>query len=226
MPRPRLGRARLCSLLILAILLGLFVPFGYGAEQTPTAKIVNVESPSSIHPREHFAVVVDVDYSASYSTDIAILDAQTGFVLDCRGLIIPAGRNVFTFSLTGRDEPGVWKLQATVRVWWHNGWYAPPDNSVFRFETTVLSPVKTELRLRSNIASVEMTVDGMQYSLPTSETQLSIAPGFHTISTEPVIEFGNGTRVVFDHWSDGIRASTRRVYVYGYAELTATYLTE
>ncbi|WP_455284885.1 hypothetical protein, partial [[Eubacterium] cellulosolvens] len=73
---------------------------------------MSVEAPTRVSPEEGFIVLVTVDYSGSYSTDIAVIDTGTGFVLASKGLIIPAGRNLFTFSLTARGRSGVWTLTA------------------------------------------------------------------------------------------------------------------
>ncbi|MCJ7455339.1 hypothetical protein MUP07_01170 [Candidatus Bathyarchaeota archaeon] len=110
-------KAKLSILSILLLLLAFSSrPAATTLEQLPVAKIASVESPQEISPGEKFTVAVTVDYSESYSTDIAILDSATGCVLASKGLIIPAGRNVFSFSLTGPERPAVWTLLASVRV--------------------------------------------------------------------------------------------------------------
>jgi hypothetical protein len=112
----------------------------WAVEKLPVAQIADVQTPSNILPNEDFAVMVTVDYSASYSTDIAVLDKATDFVLASKGLIIPAGRNVFRFQLTSPERLGVWMLLATVRVWWHEGWFANEKGATYPFEITISGP--------------------------------------------------------------------------------------
>jgi len=195
-------------------------------EQLPIAQIADVQTPSVISPNEGFAVVVNVDYSGSYSTDIAILDAATGFVLASKGLIIPAGRNAFTFELIGRDRPGVWMLLASVRVWWHDGWYANEKGATFSFEITISELTNITLVVMSNVVPTVVTIDGVSHSLSLEGVHLSTTRGFHTIEIESSLVMGDGTRAVFDHWNDGIRSISRRIYLTAGLDLSAVYLTE
>jgi len=198
----------------------------WALEKLPVAQITGVEAPSSILPNEDLVVTVAVDYSERYSTDIAILDKATNFVLASKGLIIPSGRNVFTFHLTGREHPGIWLLVATVRVWWHEGWYANQKGATFPFAITVSYPTSITLVLASNVIPSAATIDGVPHQLTLEGIQISTTRGFHTIEIVASLTQGMGTRAVFDHWSDGIRASSRRIYLTDSLDLSAIYLTE
>jgi hypothetical protein len=195
-------------------------------EQLPVAKIVSVESLADISPGESFTVLVTVDYSGAYSTDIAILDTATGFVLASKGLIIHAGENAFAFLLTGRDHPGVWALMATVRIWWHDGWYGNPNGGTYPFEIAVTDRTNVTLGMRSNLASSVVTVDDIAYTVLPTGIELSTTRGSHRLEAQSPIILGNGTRAVFDHWSDGVQSSPREIYLAANLDLTATYLTE
>ena len=130
-------KTKLLFFLLLLVVISSNSSTTHAAEQLPVAKIASVKAPPDISPNQDFTVVVTVDYSASISTDIAILDAATSYVLACKGLIVPAGRNVFTFRMIGRDQPGLWKLVTSVRIWWHEGWYGNQNGTVFPFEITI-----------------------------------------------------------------------------------------
>jgi len=228
--RPIPRRTRGTQLWVPSFLLVLIVissgPTSWALEELPLARIAGVDSPSSVLPGENFKVVVAVDYSASYGTDIAILDAATGFVLASRGLIIPAGRNLFTFSLTGRDYPGTWALLATVRVWWHSGWYGNQNGGIFPFEITISDPTVGILNIRSNLGSLVVTVDGISHSVSSEGLELSTKRGLHTIEVESPLIIADGTRVVFDHWSDGVCSSSREIYLEDQLDLSAIYVKE
>ena len=218
------------KILVIALLLA-FVALSINAatwavEKLPVAQIADVQTPSNILPNEDFVVTVTVDYSGPYSTDIAVLDKATNFVLASKGLIIPSGRNVFTFHLTGRERPGIWLLVATVRVWWHEGWYANEKGATFPFGVTVSDPTGITLVLASNVVPSAATIDGISYQLALEGIQISTSRGFHKIEIEASLTRGNGTRAVFHHWSDGISASSRRIYLTGNLDLSAIYLTE
>jgi hypothetical protein len=204
---------------------------GWALEEVPVAQIAGVQAPSTVLPDEDFVVTVTVDYSGSYSTDIAILDKATSFVLASKGLIIPAGRDVFHFQLTSPEHLGVWRLLATVRIWWHDGWFANEKGATFPFEITVsnptnFNPTNFTLALESNDTPSVVTVDNVPHSLPPGGIQVSTTRGFHTIEIEPSLTRGNGTKAVFDHWSDGVRSFSRKIYLTGNLDLSAIYLTE
>jgi len=201
-------------------------PMVYANEQLPVARIAGVESPVTVSPGQDFTVLVSVDYSASYSTDIAILDAATGFVLDSKGLIIPAGRNLFTFSLTSREQPGVWALVASVRVWWHNGWYADQNSGTFSFEITVSDQVVASLKVTSNFTPATVTIDGITYSVSSGGLELTTKRGLHTIQVEALLRLDDEARAVFDHWSDGVRSSSRDIYLAERLDISAIYVVE
>jgi hypothetical protein len=230
--RPLRSNARKSAALVILVL-SVLLAFGNGMpawalEQVPVAQIAIVQAPSTVLPNEGFVVTVTVDYSGSYSTDIAILDKATGFVLASKGLIIPAGQDVFHFQLTSPESSGVWMLLATVRIWWHDGWFANEKGSTFPFEITISNQSQTNftLALESNDTPLVVTIDSVPHSLPAGGIQLSTTRGFHTIEIEPSLSKSNGTRAMFDHWSDGIGSFSRKIYLTGNLDLSATYLTE
>jgi len=219
------------KVLVVAVLLVLVVLSNIVAawaldEKLPVAQIAGVQAPSSVLPNQDFVVTVTVDYSERYSTDIAILDKATGFVLASKGLIVPSGRNLFTFHLTGQEHPGTWLLVATVRIWWHEGWYANEKGATYPFAITVSDPSRVTLVLASNVTPSSAAIDGASYQLTTDGIQISTIRGFHTIEIEASLTQDNGTRAVFDHWSDGTSASSRRIYLTETLRLSAIYLTE
>jgi hypothetical protein len=220
------GRRALIISALLIVMAASTGPTAFAREQLPTARILSVEYPSDILPGERFAVLVTAEYSDAYSTDIAILDAATGFVLAAKGLIIHAGQNAFSFALTGPGRTGVWALLATARVWWHDGWYGNPDGGTYPFEITVTDPTYVTLSIRSNLASSVVTVDDDAYTVPADGVELSTTRGLHRLEAESPIVLDGGTRAVFDHWSDGVQSSPRMIYLGTKIDLMVTYMTE
>ena len=212
-------------LLVLVVLSNIVTAWALD-EKLPVAQIAGVQAPSSVLPNQDFVVTVTVDYSERYSTDIAILDKATDFVLASKGLIVPSGRNLFTFHLTGQEHFGMWLLVATVRIWWHEGWYANEKGATYPFAITVSDPSRVTLVLASNVTPSSAAIDGASYQITTDGIQISTTRGFHTIEIEASLTQDNGTRAVFDHWSDGTSASSRRIYLTESLRLSAIYLIE
>jgi len=223
----RTDRANVWILAILCVLSVVpSVPSAWPLEQLPVAKIVSVDAPRQVWPDENFAVLVAVNYSSSYSTDIAVLDYSTGYVLASKGLIIPAGMNYFSFLITGRDSPGLWTLVASVRVWYHSGWYGNEDGGTFLFEVTVLEFTGASLNLASNLHPTLVKVDDVPYSIGSEGLQLTSTRGVHTIEVEPLIFLDDDVRAVFDHWSDGVRSASRTAYLGSKLDLSIVYVKE
>jgi hypothetical protein len=196
--------------------------------QSSLARIVDVRSPYHIRPGEDFAVTVTVEYSAAHSADIAVIDAETGFVLASIDLFtpMPSGAKSYTLRLYGRDQPGVWELLTTVRTWWHNGWYSYQNGGTFHFDIEVVRPTTGTLSIRSNLPSAVVTVDNDPYKVPQEGLYVQTERGLHTIAAKSPLVLDNGTQAVFDHWSDGVHSSQRQMYVADRLDLSAVYVTE
>ncbi|MGB9023683.1 MAG: hypothetical protein WCC94_09655 [Candidatus Bathyarchaeia archaeon] len=147
-------------------------------------------------------------------------------MLDSKGLIIPAGRNVFSFSLTGPERPAVWTLLASVRVWWHSGWYANQYGGTYAFSIRVMDLPIAILNITSNLVSAVVKIDGTPHPISSNGTEFRTTRGIHRIEVEPRVILGTGARAVFDRWSDGMRSSTREIYITRQLDLSAIYLTE
>jgi len=69
-----------------------------------------------------------------------------------------------------------------------------------------------------------MVVDGKNYD--SGLIKLAVPPGFHSLSIEPIIQFGNGSRLRFDHWSDDSLAINRTLRVNSDTSLEAVYVSQ
>jgi len=217
------------SVLLLFIILPVaVVPVARADMQSSLARIVDVRSPYHIRPGEDFAVTVTVEYSAAHSADIAVTDAETGFVLASIDLFtpMPSGAKSYTLRLYGRDQPGVWELIATVRTWCQNGWYSSQNGGTFRFNIEVVRPTPSTLSIRSNVPLIVIAVDNDLHKVPQDGLYLQTEHGLHTVVAKSPLVLDNGTRAVFDHWSDGVRSSQRQMYVGDRLDLLAVYVTE
>ena len=67
-------------------------------------------------------------------------------------------------------------------------------------------------------------VDGKNYD--SGSIKLAVPPGFDSLSIEPIIPIGNGSRLRFDHWSDGSLAINRTLRVTSDTSLEAVYVSQ
>ena len=111
-------------------------------------------------------------------------------------------------------------------MWWHSGWYGNQDGGTFPFEITISDPTIVILSIKSNLASFEVTVDGIAYTVSSSGIEISTTRGFHRVEVESPIFLDDDTRLVFDRWSDGVSSSQREIYLAVKMDLVAVYLTE
>jgi len=69
-----------------------------------------------------------------------------------------------------------------------------------------------------------VVVDGKNYD--SGSIKLAVPPGFDSISIEPIIPIGNGSRLRFDHWSDDSLAVNRTIRVTSDTSLEAIYVSQ
>jgi hypothetical protein len=73
-------------------------------------------------------------------------------------------------------------------------------------------------------ASGVVSIDGKNYD--SGSIKLAVPPGFHSLSVEPIIPIGNGSRLRFDHWSDDSLAINRTLRVTSDMSLEAVYVSQ
>jgi hypothetical protein len=213
--------------LLIVVILSI-VPMVSAQLQSPVANIVRVESPTHVMRGERFAVTLSIEFRDAQSADIAVSDALTHFVLASKDLFIPmpTGVTSFSFQVLARDQPGTWRLLASVRTWWHNGWFANQNGGTVSFEIEVVELGPGIIRIASNLRRTEVKIDDVPYTITQDGIQLQVARGIHTFHVEPELILDNGTRAVFDHWSDGVTASPRSIYLEQKLDLSAIYATQ
>ncbi len=76
--------------------------------------------------------------------------------------------------------------------------------------------------LETNIPSVPLLFDGIQYTVSTP-VSLKTTQGGHTVQAPPFIYLNGSTRVAFTRWEDGTPTPVRQVILNGSATLIAYY---
>ena len=67
-------------------------------------------------------------------------------------------------------------------------------------------------------------VDGKDYD--SGSIKLAVPPGLHSLSIEPIVQFDNGSRLRFDHWSDDSLAINRTLRVNSDISLEGIYVSQ
>jgi hypothetical protein len=196
----------------------------------PTASVVAVTHPSSVPVSSQFQVTVTVDYSDKFLADVGIWNSQSGKIVQSVTLISNTtgpGESNFTFQITSPSSPGNWNLVAVTRVWWENAWYSANDGE-FPFVVQVFSTSSVStlnLTLTTN-ANTSLSVDGVAVTVALQGVSVQIQPGIHSIEAIPLIMNGQGERLIFIDWSDGVDSNPRQIVIDQNTTLSASYRTE
>jgi hypothetical protein len=89
------------------------------------------------------------------------------------------------------------------------------------FYVTLINHVSLTIAAPSQIAA---TIDNIIQNSGT--VSVSVSPGMHTISVPQIVDLTPGSRLMFDHWSDGSAQPTRTVDLEDDTNLTAVYVTQ
>ena len=200
------------------------------AESAPTASVVAVSHPNSVAASTQFQVTVTVDYSDKFLADVGIWNSQSGKIIQSVTLISNTtgpGESNFTFQITSPSSPGDWNLVAVTRVWWESAWYSANDGA-FPFVVQVFSTssVSTLTLILTANANTTLSVDGVPLTVVSRAVSMQVEPGTHSIEATPLIMIGQGERLVFIGWSDGVASNPRNIVIDQNVTLSASYRTE
>lgn len=208
----------LYSIIFFILLFNILIPSVFTSDYS-VARIVEVEYPLSIQSGQTFSISVIAEYVDSFYVDIGIRDTDKDTIIQSYTFINSyhgPGEEIFEFVLEAPQKEGVWNLEAITRAWWKGSWYADPNQGSSHFELFVSSQEEsiqskdTLLILNTIFQDITITIDQTEYQLK-EDTHLSLPAGEHIISVDPVIEFSNRTRLIFNEWSDGINSHQRRI---------------
>ncbi len=133
----------------------------------------------------------------------------------------------FSFNLIF-NSTGEYHLQANVIVFPCNGCQFPIPNFVPALEESgpFTISVTNQVDLAITVpSSVTVTIDDISQTVGSVDTTLT--PGTtHTISVPQLTQLMTGTRLEFDHWSDGSTMTNRTMSLQDDTTLTAVYTTQ
>ncbi|MEM2122728.1 MAG: hypothetical protein QXE79_03740 [Candidatus Bathyarchaeia archaeon] len=180
--------------------------------------------PERVTLREAFQVVITAEYAESLYVDICIRDVDKDEIVESLTLISNfhgPGLESYIFNLTAPVIEGMWRLEASTRAWWKNSWYGDEKQSTYRFDIYVTKDDKQPhgnalLKLTSQVQGLQFIVDRLEYESSGEELTLEMGDGLHELTVEPtIIEFENGTRLIFSMWSDGVSSNPRLIIISG-----------
>jgi len=123
----------------------------------------------------------------------------------------PSGSEHLEFKIGGIldkvHNPGPWNLE--IRAIMLDSANNEIANSTSKMPFTImLAPLSLTVVAP---AQANVTVDGQ--SQPQSPVTLAVVAGQHNVTVSDFADFGNGTRLRFDHWTDGFQAPNRTILV-------------
>lgn len=213
------------SLILISALLLVLSPFSpltvsCLADEYSVARIVDVIHPKNVSVGETFQVVVTAEYADSLYVDIGIRDVERDEVVEALTLISNfhgPGLESYRFNLTAPESEGVWRLEASTRAWWKGSWYGDREKSTYRFDINVMAGKAglegyAMLSIISHAQGVQLTVDDVEYKLLNNSLTLKMKEGPHYLAVNPsIVDFDNGTRLIFSRWNDNVSSNPRRI---------------
>ncbi len=214
-------------LIILAILVFCTSLSTNTASSTPfvVARVSAVDYPEEVATGRAFTIRVTCEYANEVFADIAILERDNSRVIQAITMItqsVGPGAVAFTFNLTAPTSEGIWSLTANTRAWWADSWFADPTQGEKIFDIRIVSQHHLTVRIQSEVG---FELDGVRFN-NTKTVNLKLTPGFHSLRVEPIVETGQGVRLVFDGWDDNVRSSSRKIMIGTELSLTAKYRKE
>jgi hypothetical protein len=117
-------------------------------------------------------------------------------------------------------NPGPWNLEmrAVLLDSANNAIHGSTSSVPF---TILLTPLSLTITVPKQ---ANVTVDGKNQ--PQHPVILSVIAGQHNVTVSQITELGNGTRLRFDHWTDGLQNATRTIFVDSDVVYEAIYVTQ
>ncbi len=188
------------------------------------ARVADIDYPRRVASKQDFSVAVTFEYASNVLVDVGIFEEKDFRVVQSLTLIsgfYGPGNVTFVFNLTAPESTGTWHLAASTRAWWADSWFSDPDFGSRPFAVQIISQDQFWFNMTSKYS---FEVDGTRIN-PSSrgESGISLSRGRHTIFAEQMPTMSGQVRLVFDHWSDGVRSNPRTVNLFSDTKLEMVY---
>jgi hypothetical protein len=198
-----------------------------------TLRVVNFQAPKVIAVNSTFPVSIDVEYATHGNSTIrtAIYEGVVNYSNPLwqgdPAIVDLGGDRIWNANLTSPTKEGYMNLTAFAYfldqgIWrFYNNSLNGPGFS--RVTIKVAKAVTLEVDLGS--AGVTVAIDKLTMKTsPTGSVQVLLAVGItHNISVSPILEFENGTRLMFAGWKDDGNQTQRAILMAEDEKLVGSY---
>jgi M6 family metalloprotease-like protein len=153
--------------------------------------------------------------------DATVSFSLNSTIVDTRHVTLLSGTSI-TLSIDWVARPGHYTLTVTIDL---------PQSALEQAKTnnkaSIYFSVGYIIKITSSVASVHILFNGQHYVTDEDgELELRVFGGQFSLQTEPYIETAEGTREVFQGWSDGEQSANRTLQVSSDLDLGINYKTQ
>ncbi len=230
-----------CLLLVVLVLISS-VGIAVVLADEPNVGILRVDSfqvPREVAPNSGFSVTLDVEYGLHLRPNNATIRAaiykgnlnfsnplwQSSPVTVSLG-----GEQIWNVNLTSPSNEGEFTLTAAAYFLDQDTWrfFNNSLNGPGIAQAVIKVGKVASLDVSLGVAGVAVTVDNQTFTTSSKgDTQTTLFVGnTYDVSVEPLVEFRNSTRIVFNGWSNGNNQTERSVVVDGNVNFVGSYRTQ
>lgn len=215
--------------IVLAVMLLLAVcglPLAHANE--PPTRIIAIHYPATVQTGELFAVRIQVMYSARFGMmDVGIWDLGTGSVIQSlvtNATLSGPGYGDYIFYLKAPQSPCEWRLVAITRAWVQDAWF---NDQAGESAFSVQVAEDGFLALNNLQPNLSISLDGRSLISNSSTMVIRLKLGsIHSLGVSEQLQSGNGRRLVFTGWSDGLTSNPRIILITENTSIQPIYMTQ
>ena len=208
----------------------------------PNVGLLRVDSfqvPREVAPNSVFSVTLDVEYALHMRPNNATIRAAiyrgslnfSDPIWQSRPVTVSlGGEQIWNINLTSPSTEGEFRLTAAAYFLDQDTWrfYNNSINGPSISQAVIMVGKTANLDVNLGIADVPVTVDNQTLTTSSKgEAQTMVFVGnTYDVSVEPLMEYSNSTRIVFNGWSNGNDQTERSVVVNGDVKLAGSYRTQ
>jgi hypothetical protein len=199
--------------------------FAYNSKSTPTStlKLTSVQVPRKIDPDNAFLINATVNNPSSFNST-AVLIAYVGGSnesLSSAVAHLPANSSTtIRLLLPPISNTSALGFDIALLQWVGNQWFQVGQ----RQHVTIKATPLIDLTVQTSFPGISLIFDGGSYRVPANASiHFQTGQGQHSIQAQPLMDFGNATRLLFTSWDDGTKSPQRVLQLDGNASISAIY---
>ena len=219
-------RSCVAALAVILLLAVCRLPLAQANE--PPTRVIAVQYPATVQTGQLFTVRIQVAYSARFGMmDVGIWDLETGSVLQSlvtNATLSGPGSGDYSFALQAPHNPTVLHLAAITRAWVQDAWF---NDKAGQFAFAVNVAEDGFLTLIDLPPDLSVSVNSRSLASNSSTLVLELKLGsIYSLSVPSEAKAGNGTRLVFTEWSDGLTSNPRSILLTQNVTMQPIYMTQ